>query len=143
MSCAGRFADENSARCPQALGVLAKINSVFLTSEGVQNYQLQDGVVDYRRVLSSMNTTIVERMLGRVDVSTLVSVEEGMAHPDDGSGPYRPLGVVHMDEPEPTKADAKPEQPSTPKLKSSVIKPLRLFPRRKRTPSPPDDASQQ
>jgi len=130
MSCAGAFADDNSAWCPQALGVLAKINSVFLTFAGVQNYRLRNGAVDYRRVLSAMNATIAERMLGRFDVSTLVPVEEGIAHPDND---YLPFGVTVMSEPEPTKAHTKPEQPSTTKLKPSVIKPIRLSPRRKRT----------
>jgi hypothetical protein len=87
-----------------------------------------------------MNTTIAERLLGRCDVASLISVEEGIAHPDND---YMPFGVTIMDQPEPTKAHAKPEQPTTPKLKPSVIKPLRLFPRRKRTATPPEDAYRQ
>jgi hypothetical protein len=76
---------------------------------------------------------MAEKLLGRVDVSALISVEEGIAHPDND---YMPFGVVVTDEPEPTRAHAKPEQPSTPKLKPSVIKTVRLFPRRKRPVMP-------
>lgn len=98
-------------------------------------------MVDYRRVVSAMNTTFVERMLGRFDVSTLVSVEEGIAHSDND---YMPFGVTVMSEPEPKKtAHSKPEQPSTPKLKPSAIKPIRLFPRRRRTALPPDEPCHQ
>jgi hypothetical protein len=95
-------------------------------------------------VLSVMNAHVMaENLLGRFDVSVLISVGEGIAHPDDGAGPYKPLGMVHMDQPEPTKAHTKPEQPSTPRLKPSVIKPVRLFPRRRRTATPPDEPSHQ
>ncbi len=86
-----------------------------------------------------MNATLTEKLLGRFDVSTLVSpTEEGIAHPDDGAGDYRPLGgVVRMDEPsKPATAHAKTDSPST--LPSTTRKPLRLFPRRKRTATPPD-----
>lgn len=40
MSCAGTFADNNSAWCSQTLEVLAKTNSLFLTSAAVQNQRL-------------------------------------------------------------------------------------------------------
>jgi hypothetical protein len=48
-SCAGNFADDCSAWCSQALGVLAKTNSVFLTSAEMQKPRPWNGVVGIER----------------------------------------------------------------------------------------------
>jgi hypothetical protein len=90
-----------------------------------------------------MNANVIaEKLLGRFDVSALISVKEGIAHPDND---YMPFGVAVVDEPEQkkttrTETDSPGTQPSVPKLKPLFRKPLRLFLRRKQTATPSDDA---
>ncbi|MGD0059356.1 MAG: hypothetical protein ABSD58_08055 [Verrucomicrobiia bacterium] len=91
-----------------------------------------------RALLEGAEATVREQ--GTMTFEPLeADIEEGIAHPEND---YEPFGVVVMDEPEPKKAaHTKADSPSATKLEPSVIKPLRLFPKRKRTATPPDDAA--